>query len=186
MCEFFDEETRKDMITTYYFTGPRASGKTTIGGLLAKELNLPFYDTDIYMLEKDGLTVAQVVEKEGWEGFRDRESAALHEVSAPDRVIATGGGMILRPENREHMRSIGMVLYLKTTPDVLAGRLLANPDPSLRPSLTGKSIVEEMADVLAQRSAIYEGAAHHIIDATPCIDDVLAQVLAVCRKKTVE
>lgn len=169
------------MTTTYYFTGARASGKTTMGGLLARELGLPFIDTDIHMLEKGGLTVAQVVEKEGWEGFRRRESAALREVTAPGLVIATGGGMILDPDNRAYMRAHGVVLYLQAPPEVLAARLTADPDHALRPSLTGKTIVEEMADVLEQRSALYEGVAHHIIDASPSIEDVLAQVIEVCR-----
>lgn len=178
----FDAEKAEGSIImpTIYFTGPRASGKTTIGGLLAKRLGLPFFDTDIYMVEKDGLTVVQVVEKEGWEGFRRRESAALREVTGPGRVIATGGGMILAPENREHMRGTGTVLYLKAPAKVLAFRLALDPDHALRPSLTGKSIVEEMEEVLRARSAIYEGVAHHILDASPSIPEVLAEALAVC------
>lgn len=170
------------MTPVYYLIGPRASGKTTIGGLLARELDQPFFDTDIYMVEKDGLTVSQVVEKGGWEEFRRRESMALREVGLPGRVVATGGGMVLAPANREYMRGNGVILYLKATAETLAGRLLANPDPSLRPSLTGKDIVEEMAEILSQRSAIYEETAHHIIDAEPGIEQVLEQAVEACSK----
>ena len=81
-----------------FLVGPRACGKTTIGRLLAQRLALPFIDTDHYLLEQAGRTVAEIVEAEGWPGFRKRESDALRAVTAIRRqgaVIASGGGMVL-------------------------------------------------------------------------------------------
>lgn len=166
---------------TIFIVGARAAGKTTVGQALAKALGCNFVDTDQYMLETTSLTVADVVAKEGWEGFRRRESEALRAVTEPAKVIATGGGMVLSEANREYMRSHGTVLYLSAPASVLAARLEAHPEAAQRPTLTGRPIVEEMSDVLAAREPLYRGAAHHILDATAPLQDVIAQALAVLR-----
>jgi shikimate kinase len=168
---------------TIFLVGARASGKTTVGQALAKALECNFVDTDQYMLETTSLTVADVVAKEGWEGFRRRESEALRTVTEPGKVIATGGGMVLSEANRDYMRSHGTVLYLSAPASVLAGRLEANPEEAQRPTLTGRPIVEEMSDVLAAREPLYRGAAHHILDATAPLRDVIAQALALLRSE---
>lgn len=173
-----NKEYMKD--NTYFIIGARASGKTTLGRLLAKQLGLGFVDTDTHMLESGGLTVAQVVEREGWEGFRRRESETLRTVTRPRKVIATGGGMVLAPENREFMARNGTVLYLAAPAEVLAARLAASPKASQRPSLTGKSPLEEIGDVLREREELYKTTAHHVLDATREMRMVLEQALIVC------
>lgn len=164
-----------------FIVGARAAGKTTIGKGLAQALGCGFVDTDLHMLETTSLTVAQVVEKEGWEGFRRRESEALRAVTEPGMVIATGGGMVLSEANRQFMRAHGTVLYLSAPASVLAARLEAHPEASQRPTLTGRPIVEEMCEVLAAREPLYRDAAHHVLDATAAPGDVIAQALAVLR-----
>jgi len=152
-----------------FLVGARASGKTTIGKALAKKLALPFADTDQHLLDSAGRTVDQIVEAEGWPGFRQRESLALIEVAdahTKGGVVATGGGMVLAEENRTLMRQRGMVIFLDAPVQVLAERLGRNPLNSQRPSLTGKGLVEEISDVLAQRRPLYEAAAHHRVDAS--------------------
>ncbi len=109
-----------------FLVGPRACGKTTIGRLLAQRLALPFIDTDHYLLEQAGRTVAEIVEAEGWPGFRKRESDALRAVTAihpQGAVIATGGGMVLDEQNRIFMREQGHVFYLSVPVEALAARL---------------------------------------------------------------
>ena len=91
------------MNKTIFLVGARASGKTTMGRLLAEKLNYSFIDTDVYLYETTKRTVAEIVEKEGWEGFRKQESQVLIDVTQPCRVIATGGGMILADQNRLHI-----------------------------------------------------------------------------------
>lgn len=162
---------------TIFLVGARAAGKTTIGLTLAKSLGCDFVDTDLYMLETTSMTVAEVVEKEGWEGFRRRESEALRTVTRPGVVIATGGGMVLAEANREYMRAHGVVLYLSAPAATLAARLEANPENAQRPSLTGRTIVEEMNDVLAAREPLYREAAHHVLDATAPPETVIRQAL---------
>ena len=152
-----------------FLVGARACGKTTVGKALAKKLKLPFADTDQHLLDNAGRSVDQIVEAEGWAGFRQRESAALREVTnarTHGGVISTGGGMVLAEANRVFMRQYGMVVFLDAPVEVLAERLGRNPLSSQRPSLTGKGQVEEIGDVLKERRPLYEAAAHHIVDAT--------------------
>jgi shikimate kinase len=166
---------------TVFLVGARASGKTTVGQALAQALGCGFIDTDQYMLETTSLTVADVVAKEGWEGFRRRESETLRTVTGPGMIIATGGGMVLSEANRAYMRDHGTVLYLSAPASVLAGRLEADPEAAQRPTLTGRPIVEEIDEVLAARESLYRGAAHHILDASAPLQDVIAQTLALLR-----
>ena len=81
---------------TIYLVGARAAGKTTFGGALARQLGCNYVDTDIHLRETTGETVADIVAREGWDGFRKRESAVLRAVTAPGTVIATGGGIVTR------------------------------------------------------------------------------------------
>ena len=152
-----------------FLVGARACGKTTVGKALAKKLKFPFADTDQHLLDNAGRSVDQIVEAEGWAGFRQRESAALREVTnarTHGGVISTGGGMVLAEANRVFMRQYGMVVFLDAPVEVLAERLGRNPLSSQRPSLTGKGLMEEIGDVLKERRPLYEAAAHHIVDAT--------------------
>lgn len=162
-----------------YLVGARASGKTTVGKALAKKLGLPFADTDQHLLESAGRSVDQIVEAEGWPGFRQRESAALREISdAHIRgcVVSTGGGMVLAEANRTLMRQRGMVVFLDAPVEVLAERLGRNPLNSQRPSLTGKGLIEEVSDVLNERRPLYEAAAHHIVDASRPLSSICRHI----------
>jgi Shikimate kinase len=160
-----------------FLVGARAAGKTTVGRRLALELGQDFVDTDLYMGEIHRITVAEIVAKEGWDGFRRKESAALREVAAPGRVIATGGGMVLAEHNRDFMRANGLVFYLSAPAEVLGARLAADPKAAQRPSLTGLSVVEEAAQVLLEREELYLGAAHHVIDAAEAFETVIESIL---------
>ena len=162
-----------------YLVGARASGKTTVGKTLAKKLGLPFADTDQLLLESAGRTVDQIVEAEGWPGFRQRESAALREVTDAHKsgcVVSTGGGMVLAEANRTLMRQRGMVVFLDAPVEVLAERLGRNPLNSQRPSLTGKGLVDEIGDVLNERRPLYEAAAHHIVDASRPLSSICRHI----------
>ena len=105
------------------------------------------------------------------------ETAAQDAPSAWRGVVATGGGMVLAEENRRFMRETGRVFFLDVPVAELVRRLSRNPLEAQRPSLTGKSLTEEVADVLAQRLPLYEEA-HHRLDAARPLRDVRAQALA--------
>ena len=145
---------------TIYLVGARAAGKTTFGGALARQLGCNYVDTDIHLRETTGETVADIVAREGWDGFRKRESAVLRAVTAPGTVIA---------------------LYLSAPAEVLASRLQANPNAAQRPTLTGKSIAEEVAEVLAAREPLYRETATHILNAAATPKELLAEALAILK-----
>ena len=161
-----------------YLIGPRASGKTTVGKALADTLGWRFTDTDEMVVRGAGCAVGDIVERGGWKAFRDMESAALRAVSGEHEVvIATGGGMVLRKENRDLMRATGLVVLLTASAEALAARLQADPQHAQRPSLTGKSIEEEVAEVLRERAPYYAAAAHLIEDAARPVDEIVASVM---------
>lgn len=166
------------MSRNIYLTGPRAAGKTTTGRRVAELLNLEFIDTDVYLGDLHQTTVAEVVAQFGWEEFRRMEAEVLVQTSAGgSKVVATGGGMILAEPNRDLMRERGLVFYLSAPAEVLAERLTRDPQAARRPSLTGQSVVEEVAQVLAQREAIYRAVAHQVIDAAAPFDEVVAEIV---------
>ncbi|MTD37057.1 shikimate kinase AroL [Erwinia sp. CPCC 100877] len=169
------------MTQPLFLVGARGCGKTTVGGELAQALDYCFTDTDHWLQQNTGMSVTQIVEHEGWAGFRRRESLALQAVTAPGWVVATGGGMVLAEENRRYMREHGVVIYLEAPAAELARRLDAFPEKGQRPTLTGRAISEEVAEVLAAREALYREAAHHVVDASLSPPQVVAQILRALR-----
>ena len=144
--------------------GMMGAGKTTVGRALAKKLGRKFVDLDHAIVERCGVDIPTIFDIEGEEGFRRRENEVLVDVVLDqDIVLATGGGAILRPENRELLKQHGFVFYLRVEIDELYRRvardknrpLLATPKPKVR-----------LTELLAERSAIYEAAADYIIDST--------------------
>ncbi|HBV38464.1 MAG TPA: shikimate kinase AroL [Erwinia sp.] len=161
-----------------YLIGARGCGKTTVGHALALALGYAFSDTDKHLQQTTGLTVTDIVAAEGWQGFRQRESLSLRAVTADRTVIATGGGMVLAPENRHFMREHGQVIYLKADAAVLAARLEAYPEQAQRPTLTGRPVADEMVEVLAARSKLYHETAHYIIDAMQKPEAVVEEIIS--------
>lgn len=164
------------MAKTVFLVGPRASGKTSLGDRVAGKLGVAFLDTDEFICGATGLTVAEVVTAEGWEGFRRRESDALREAAKLAQVVATGGGAVLSPENRAFMRDCGVVFYLSAPVAELSRRLALAPNRDQRPSLTGKAVADELAEVVRLREPLYLAIAHHVIDATRDIDRLAEDV----------
>ena len=165
-----------------FLVGARASGKTTVGRALALALGWRFVDTDLLLQEREGTTVAHMVEAHGWDYFRRKEGEYLRLAAEAQTVVATGGGMVLAEENRRFMREAGMVFYLCAPAAVLAARLAANPALSQRPSLTGRPLAGEVEEVLRQREALYRDAAHHVLDASLPPQELAAAVLAHIRE----
>ncbi|MBI0060468.1 MULTISPECIES: shikimate kinase AroL [Gilliamella] len=165
------------MKKTIFLVGARAAGKTTMGKMLANKLCFSFIDTDCHLLETTQKTVAEIVEKEGWEGFRARESQVLIETAKPNRVIATGGGMVLAEQNRQFMKQHGTVIFLSAPAATLAARLMKDPNVAQRPSLTGMSISDEMEKVLAERLPLYHDAAHHVVNVDQDENLILTEIL---------
>lgn len=99
-----------------FLVGPMGAGKSSIGRKLAKKLRLPFWDSDKEIERRTGVDIPTIFEFEGEEGFREREATVIDELTARQGIVmATGGGAIIRADNRERLRSRGMVIYLQTS-----------------------------------------------------------------------
>lgn len=161
---------------TVFLIGPRACGKTSVGRGLAERLGLDFVDTDHRLVADVGMEVAEYVEAVGWDVFRDKETEVLKAVAAEGpQVIGCGGGIVLREANREILAS-GMTVYLKTDPDELVRRLMQDPNEAQRPSLTGRSLTDEVHDILAERAPLYEGCADVVVSGGS-LEAVVEQVM---------
>lgn len=150
--------------------GYRACGKSTIGPLVAQRLGWPFTDLDHAITARIGMPIAAYFSAHGEGAFRDAESRELHaHLEKPgDLVLATGGGCILREENRAILRALGGIcVYLEVPGDVLAERL--RRDAGGRPSLTGGSVADEVGRVLALREPLYRAVAHVVLDGTRAV-----------------
>lgn len=134
------------------------AGKSTIGPLLAEELGWPFYDTDHEIEARTGVDIPWIFDVEGEAGFRRRESEMLSTLSdeAP-LVLATGGGIVLAPENRELMAQKGIVIYLSATLDQLYARVAKDKK---RPLLQGGNPRDKIRQLMDLRAPLYESVAN--------------------------
>lgn len=146
-----------------FLVGMPGCGKSTLGRILAKRLNKTFYDADAELERRLGVAIPVIFELEGEPGFRDREETVLADLVLLENVIvATGGGVVLRPANRERLKQGGSVLYLHAAPAALWERarhgkhrpLLQTPDPFAR-----------MQELYAMRDALYRAVADTVIEA---------------------
>ncbi len=136
-------------------TGPRGSGKSTVGPLVARALGVPFVDTDEEIVRRTGRPVEEIFSTEGEDVFRNLESEVMQDLPEGPLVIATGGGAVCRGENVRVLRRDAMVFFLSASPEVLAARTWG----STRPPLTGLSHDEEAAAILGSRLNRYRAAA---------------------------
>lgn len=145
--------------------GYRGSGKTTLGGMIAKRMGWTFVDTDERIAADAGCDVRTLFARDGEAAFREREQRVIAEVCRGERqVIAMGGGAVLREANRSAMMVAGVCVWLKASVAELRKRLAADPaGVSTRPALTTAGVLDEIATVLEQRTPLYESVADFAI-----------------------
>jgi shikimate kinase len=159
-----------------YLVGPMGAGKSTIGRVLAAELRLSFRDSDKVIEDRTGADIPWIFDMEGEEGFRDRESAVLEELSkGQDVVIATGGGIILRPQNRNAMKSSGYVCYLTASIEQLVERTARDKK---RPLLQVENPRQKIIDLVALRDPLYRETADFVINTDRRSPKLVAQEIA--------
>lgn len=142
--------------------GLPGSGKSTVGRQLARRLQLPFSDSDLVIEARLGCPIRQYFEREGEDSFRDAEAAVIDELTRDqERVLATGGGAVLRPANRQHLHQRGHVVYLKSSPDELFRRLRHDRN---RPLLQVADPLQRLRDLYAIRDPLYRETAHFTVE----------------------
>ena len=144
--------------------GPMASGKSVVGKKLSKRLDIDFYDTDEEIVKKTGVTISHIFDIEGEDKFRSREMNVFSDLIKKDGcVISTGGGIVLKEENRELLKK-GTVLYLKTSIQTQLERTMNDKE---RPLLRGKENKEVTLRKMAKlRNPLYEKSSNYIIEET--------------------
>ena len=143
--------------------GYRGTGKSTVGKLVAAQLGRVLVSTDAEVVKLTGQSIPEIVEKNGWEYFRDLETKICQDLAGRDGiVIDTGGGAILRPHNVEGLKRTGKLFWLTASIETIAKRIGSDTQ---RPSLTGtKSFLDEIQDVLRERTPKYQAAADYVIE----------------------
>jgi shikimate kinase len=152
------------------------SGKTTIGKLISKSLERNFLDTDHVIEKKTGVDVSTIFELEGEDGFRSREHNFLRELKDSQKlVIATGGGIVLSSENRDLLKEIGCVVYLRSYIKDLVSRL---KDDKTRPLIQNVNISQKINDLFNERDPLYLAVADYIIETkNKKINDIKKEIL---------
>ena len=142
--------------------GPMGAGKTTIGSILAHKLNLPFFDVDVALEQRWGVSVNVIFEIEQEQGFRCRETQMLKELlENPKSIIATGGGIVVTEENIELLKnSQSLIIYLKTEVKQQLYRLRKDKQRPLLRGINRKQKLKDMADV---RNPLYESLATIVV-----------------------
>jgi shikimate kinase len=147
-----------------YLIGPMGSGKTAVGRRLATLLNKQFFDSDAEIEKRTGVDIRYIFEKEGEKRFREREREVIADLTALDGiVVATGGGVILDPANRERLASTGTVVYLETNVETLVRRTKASKTRPLLMNEDPRNVLERM---MLTRRPLYEGTADLRIETT--------------------
>jgi shikimate kinase len=149
--------------------GMRGSGKTTVGKILARKLGRELVEMDELIIKRAGLTITEIVEKYGWERFREIEAEITSEVARRDNIInATGGGVVTREKNVMRLKKKGVVVWLKAGVDTLLERI--GEDSQRPPLVSGRTRRGDIELTLNERKPLYQKAADLTInteDKTP-------------------
>jgi shikimate kinase len=164
-----------------FLVGFMGAGKTTVSKLVARQLNRPWIDLDAQIEAVSGQSVREIFEDVGEDAFRDLESAQLAGLAGADpSIVACGGGIVVRDDNRSTLRSLGLVIYLR----VSAGETLARVgSDGTRPLLSGPGGVIAATRLLEARESLYATVADATIDTVGrSVDEVADEVVAVIRE----
>lgn len=159
-----------------FLVGPPGAGKSTVGKHLAAQLQATFFDLDEVIQERAGADIPWIFDVEGESGFRDRESAVVNDFASRDNVvIATGGGVVLSPENRALMSRASTVVYLSASLSTLVSRTAGK---TKRPLLVGKDVRQVLQDIMTVREPLYREVADITVASTGGSPQKLAGLIA--------
>ena len=161
--------------------GMMGCGKTTSGQMLKPILNLPMVDTDDLIVEREGMAISDIFAQKGEGYFRELETSLVRELSdLGGHIIATGGGLPLREENRAALRENGVVFFLNRSPEEIYDCY----------DLSDRPLAQQGRDAFIQRfrdrDPIYREAAHYVIDCVGDLGPTVEEILAIWKKETEE
>jgi shikimate kinase len=164
---------------TIYLTGFMGAGKTTIGRLLSNHLHIPVKDSDEEIESQTGKTIRSIFEQDGEAFFRDFETKVLHTIPTENLIVTTGGGIILKEENREWMKNNGVLVCLHCDFDALWERL--RNDES-RPLIINQQ-KKEIEELYLSRLPLYQDH-HFMVDTSPSnLDDIVLNLAEKIKKE---
>jgi shikimate kinase len=148
--------------------GYRGTGKSTVARLVAERLGWPWLDADVELESRARKSIAEIFRDDSEQAFRDWESQVLADLIRLDRhVLALGGGVVLRPENRKLIKQGGAVVWLTADPETILARINADAmTAARRPNLTARGGLEEIRELLTQREPFYRECASAVVDTT--------------------
>ena len=147
-----------------YLIGPMGSGKSTVGRALAQRMGYEFVDADDFLVDRIGKSIPDIFAEEGESKFRDYEAECLGELAGKSNiVVATGGGVVLRPANRALMKNAGAVIYIYADIDILLSRTAGDTG---RPLLQTEDRRGRLTQIFEERKPLYREAANICIDTT--------------------
>lgn len=167
-----------------YLIGYRGSGKTTVAAELARLLGWKWLDADEEIEQRAGKTIKEIFASSGEQSFRDLEAAVIADLAElSDRVIALGGGAVLREESRMAIRASGKVVWLQASAGVLYRRISGDASTAeRRPNLTAAGGLAEVERLLAIRAPLYAACADLTLDAEASLPAELASQIAIWLK----
>ena len=161
-------------MSVIYLIGFMGTGKTTVGTELAKQLHYSFYDSDQRVVERTGKSITELFEELGEDGFRKLEQEALQSLPIEKGIIATGGGIILKEENRLYMKKTGYVIWLDASPEEIGKRLESD---SSRPLLS-RDKTNQIKQLYYSRVDLYNHAADsRIVTDGKTVDEIIKEIL---------
>ena len=144
-----------------FIVGPMGAGKSTVGRQLAEALSYTFKDSDQEIQRRTGVDIPTIFEFEGEAGFRNRERLIIEELVNEERIVlATGGGAILSPENRQNLSARGVVIYLHCSAEQQHSRTARD---RTRPLLETDDPLEKLRVLMEEREPIYRQVADMVI-----------------------
>ena len=150
------------MTQSVFLIGPMGAGKSTIGRLLSQELKFEFYDSDKVIEDRCGADIPWIFDKEGEAGFREREESVIDELTQQKGIVlSTGGGAVLRAENRQHLASRGTVIYLRTSVEQQLARTARDRNRPLLQTANPEAVLRKLFE---ERDPLYRSVADIIIE----------------------
>ncbi|MDR2117025.1 MAG: shikimate kinase [Planctomycetaceae bacterium] len=149
--------------------GYRGTGKTTIAQKVSEQLQIPVIDSDWEIEHRAGKSIADIFAQDGESAFRDLEESVIVEIlqrnDSKQFVLATGGGVVLRPETCYRLKNAGYVVWLTAAPKTILYRIQGDSaSATMRPNLTSLTQLDEIVSLLEKRKPLYAETAHEIIE----------------------